>query len=220
MENKNTRENQLLGLALAGFYLNDFLFLFNSSALVFYLSDYLFKGALFTGIVLILKRNGADMDYFKFPKCRTQVVILWIAVLLVIGILIDQGVWRFLNTLLPQFGWQIFYPMLTSPIHKIFDLTVGIFLVAFTEEYIFRYLIVKKLRSKISIGLTAVISLLLFGLAHWSLGLTAIFSTMLWAVLPLISVFRLKSLWPAIIVHYLTDVLAFSGLIDKILNGS
>lgn len=216
---EKNRENLLLWVALAVFYLNDFLYLFYSSPTVFYLSDYLLKGMLFIGIIAIFRRNNENIRYLQVPKKSIPAIILWTVALLVIGIFIDQIAWRYLSKLLPQFNWQLHFHSISNPFYKIFDLTIGIFLVAFTEEYIFRYLIVKKLRQNFSVVVASILSLVIFGFAHWSFGLTAIVSTMLWAVLPLISVLRLNSLVPAIIAHYLTNVISFSGVIEKIFGG-
>lgn len=219
MVKEEKSEKLLLLIALSVFYLNDILFLFKPSAIVFYLSDYLMKGIIFIGIIFVIKRDKEAFRYLAIPKTKILSSILWTAALIVSGIIIDQIVWRSLYNVLPKLNWQLSFPVLPNPVHKIFDLTIGIFLVAFTEEYIFRYLLPMKLTQRFSMFIAAASSLVLFGLAHWSFGLTALISTTMWAVLPLVSVLRLKTLVPAMIAHYVTDVIAFSGAAEHLIDG-
>ena len=59
------------------------------------------------------------------------------------------------------------------------------------------------------------ISCCLFGLIHWSAGLHAVIATAIWGILPMIALIYTGSLWPAIVAHFVTDVVAFSGLIPE-----
>ena len=213
-----SQKNLLLLVSLLIFYLNDLLFIFNPSKLVFYLSDYFFKGLIFAGIIIVIKSNKEEFVLLKVSKRGISLTIYWTIFLVVAGVIIDQLVWRILYDVLPKIDWQLGFPTLSNPFFIIFDLTIGIFIVAFTEEYIFRYLLVDKLRNKLSLVCAAFISLVMFSLAHWSFGLTALFSTFLWAFLPLVSVLRLRSLLPAMISHYLTDLISFSGIVDKLVD--
>jgi len=110
----------------------------------------------------------------------------------------------------------MFYPSYDNNFIKIFDLTIGIMLIAFTEEIIFRsyYLFVLRERIKSKI-LIILVSCIVFGLSHWSLGLHSIITTAIWGIMSMISLIITKSIWPAIIAHYLTDFVAFSEIIPK-----
>ena len=89
-------------------------------------------------------------------------------------------------------------------------------LVAFTEEIVFRscYLFVlkDKIKSKV---LIIIISCIVFGMIHWSLGLHAIITNAIWGIMPMISLMTTNSIWPAIVAHYLTNFIAFSGIIPE-----
>ena len=206
-------ETLIIVYAFLIFYLNDILFLIDSSPAVFYTSDYLLKGILFILILLSFKTNNDGRGYLRFSGLKAGQTVFWTVLLVTSGILIDQLLWRSLETVIPGSPWQLkFYPT-QNTVLKIFDLSVGIFLVAFTEEYIFRYLVVKKAGKVLPRVSAIILALVLFGFAHWSFGPVAIITTALWAVLPMISVLRLRSLIPAMIAHFVTDVIAFSGII-------
>ncbi len=57
-----------------------------------------------------------------------------------------------------------------------------------------------------------VISSLIFGLIHWGLGPAVVVTAALWGILPAISVLLVRSIYPAIIAHYVTNFVDFSGL--------
>ena len=133
--------------------------------------------------------------------------IILTIIISICGIIIDQIGWRFFNKILPKFPFTINFPAINNNILKVIDLIFGLILVGIVEEIVFRGFFYNNIRKFIkSKALIVIISCIIFGLAHWSLGFHAIITTALWGILPMIIVIKYNSILPLIIAHYITDL--------------
>jgi membrane protease YdiL (CAAX protease family) len=102
------------------------------------------------------------------------------------------------------------YPQVTGWL-KPFDLVVGLALVAFSEEIIFRRYLRAALQPYLGDGVLAIIAAaVLFGAYHWWTGLgTVLFATLV-GILLMLMYRRSGALWPVVLAHYLVDFIAFA----------
>jgi membrane protease YdiL (CAAX protease family) len=94
----------------------------------------------------------------------------------------------------------------------LFDLVVGLALVAVSEEIVFRRCVGHVLRlwldkNRISIVL---VSSILFGVYHWWTGLGNVTAAALIGAGLALMLQRSVALWPVIFAHYLIDLVAFA----------
>ncbi len=92
----------------------------------------------------------------------------------------------------------------------IFDLSVGLLLVAFSEEILFRGFM-KSLLEKVwgNTLFIIVVSGIIFGLAHWPSGLGRVVYAGLGGMVMMAIYLSSKSLWPTTIAHYLINFWGF-----------
>ena len=204
----------ILAVLSSIFLLNDFLFMRAKGYVgwleIDYGSRFLALGIIFS----LLQQKISNLTEFGLTSIPFRRGIVWMLLLTVTGILIDQVGWRFFERVLP-YTQLAAMPKIENPIVKIFDLTFGVALVAVSEEIVFRGYCYSALKDRMSPQLLVVISALLFGLIHWSTGLHAIVSTALWGVLPMVAMIRTGSVIPAVIAHYLTDLVSLGGLVPE-----
>lgn len=84
-------------------------------------------------------------------------------------------------------------------------ITVGI-IAPFAEEFLFRGVIYNTLSKKISIRWTIIIQAILFGVFHFNL-IQGVYATLLGLVFGYVT-YKTKSLWPAVIMHILNNLIA------------
>ena len=89
----------------------------------------------------------------------------------------------------------------------IFDLTIGLVLVAVSEEIVFRGFVVRVLQVMTRRPIFLVLmSALIFGVAHWPNGVDNIVATGLTGIVLGGIYMWSKSLWPCVIIHYLINL--------------
>jgi hypothetical protein len=200
---------QSLVLLTSIFLLNDFLFFYVKSYKGWLLVDYSTRLLAILIITYLIKTKECLFSDFGLVKIQLKPFALWAVLLSITGVLIDQIGWEFFEKVLPKV-WALPFPKIENPFVKAFDVTVGIALVSVTEESIFRGYYFSVLRDRVkSPVLIVTISSVIFGLIHWSCGLHAIIATALWAVLPMVSVLRTRSILPAMVAHFATDFFDF-----------
>jgi membrane protease YdiL (CAAX protease family) len=105
--------------------------------------------------------------------------------------------------------------MFTSPPYpniwsKILDLSLGLALVAITEEVLFRGLLIvylkRFLKSNFLIGL---ISLTLFAGIHYGMGFGGVMAAFSWGIIPTFFAIKHESINELIVIHYLTNLYLF-----------
>ena len=214
--NESEQDRRLIILAVLSsiFLLNDLLFLKTTGYGAWLLIDYGSR-LLALGIVLALvRRKTSRTDEFGLTGIPFRSGLRWLLLLTAAGLLIDQAGSRLLEQLLP--GTQLAsMPKITNAAVNIFDLTFGLALVALSEEAIFRGYFYSALHDRLSFRSLVALSAVLFGMIHWSQGLPAILSTALWGILPMVSMDRTRSIIPAVIAHYITNLVSLGGFVPE-----
>jgi len=212
--NEQQKRLSILIVLSSIFLLNDFFFMSAKSYVSWLAIDYGSR-LLAVGIVVYLIRKKAALPAaFGLARIPFRAGVKWMLLLTVTGIFIDQVVWHFFEHLLPDTQLASM-PRIKDPIVNIFDLTIGIMLVAVSEEIVFRGYCFTALRDRMGPRLLMPISAVLFGLIHWSAGQHAVITTALWGVMPMVAMIRTGSVVPAMAAHYLTDLVSFGGFIPE-----
>ena len=131
----------------------------------------------------------------------------WIAGLALLGRL-AQWPQRLINATFPAtiIGG---YPHPTGWLN-VFDLIVGLALVAASEEIIFRRLLRTASQPYLGDGAFAIlITSLIFGAYHWWSGIGNILLAATIGILFMVMYRRSDALWPVVLAHYLVDLIAF-----------
>lgn len=211
-DNQRVKLLSLIVLTLF-FLLNDIPLIYAHTYLSWLLIDYSVRLLALFIIFYLIQHKISVPSEFGLIKIRIKQFILWSIVLSVSGVMIDQIGYELLEKILPKF--QIMsYLKVENTLIKVFDLTAGLLLVSVTEELIFRgyYFSVLKSYTKSPFIIISTSSLM-FGLIHWSLGLHGIIVAVMWGILPMVAMLKTGSVFPAIIAHYVTDFISFSGII-------
>ncbi|MBH5402000.1 CPBP family intramembrane metalloprotease [Bradyrhizobium sp. CNPSo 4010] len=104
------------------------------------------------------------------------------------------------------------YPQPTGWL-DVFDLVFGLALVAASEEIIFRRLLRNASQPYLGDGVFAILmTSLIFGAYHWWSGIGNILLATTTGILLMAMYRRSGALWPVVLVHYLVDLIAFSGV--------
>jgi uncharacterized protein len=91
------------------------------------------------------------------------------------------------------------------------DMTFGLYLVAYSEEIIFRRAVRAVLQPSLGDGWAMiVVSALLFAAYHWWTGLANIAATFLFGLAAMLALRRVAAIWPVVTAHYLIDVISFA----------
>ena len=194
------------------FFLNDFVFAVAVESDTWLFTDYATKlFALFLALWLIQTKRLAWRQ-LGLSALPFKEFVFWSVLLSVTGILIDQFAPLFLKSL-PD--WRFFsFPAIADRWVTGVDLTFGLMLTALSEEVVFRGAALLFLAAYFKKTWAAVIfSVLVFGAIHWGLGMAVMISAALWGILPALSVLKTRSIWPAVVAHYLTNLVDFSGVL-------
>jgi membrane protease YdiL (CAAX protease family) len=93
---------------------------------------------------------------------------------------------------------------------RVFDMTIGLALVAFHEEIVFRRCARSVLNPRLGDGWRMIAaSALLFGAYHWWTGLANIAAVAIFGVAAMLIYRRVGALWPVVLAHYLIDLVDF-----------
>lgn len=210
------KDRRLVILALLSsiFLLNDYLFMMARSAAAWLMIDY---GSRFLAIGIVfylIHQKISRAAEFGLKSIPFRSGLFWMLLLTVTGLLIDQVVWRLLEQVLPNTQLTSM-PKIRNPFVNFFDLTAGVALVALSEELVFRGYCFSALQGRWPRWVVVSVSAILFGLIHWSQGLHAIVSTALWGILPMVAMARTGSIIPAMIAHYITDLVSLGGFVPE-----
>jgi CAAX protease family protein len=103
-------------------------------------------------------------------------------------------------------------PFIPNPFLRTFDLTLGLLLVAVSEEYVFRGLLMALLeRLRLNTPMVIVTSAMVFALIHLTSGLDVTLNAFLAGLLYGVAYWQTRRLSVCIVSHYLTDLYVFSG---------
>ena len=149
---------------VAPYYLNDLVYFFiQHYGTLFFLFDYLIRTL---SLVFIFSVFGIQRIRNLFLKPDSNDV-LWLVLLVLVGFINDFVLFEPLNDLFKP-NLLFAYPAYPNLNWRIFDLSIGLLLVALSEELIFRFYLLEWLEEK-SLGLcsSAVISSIIFAGIHW-----------------------------------------------------
>jgi membrane protease YdiL (CAAX protease family) len=182
--------------------------LYQPDALHWVLWDYASRLSGLTVIALIPEVRSVA---FRLENLRMKrlFVLLWIIGLVLLDRLpIHLGIVYF-NYQFPEFVVRS-YPYTYGVLHLI-DITIGIALVAISEEIVFRRLAPALLAGWFRSRTTIVIgSAVMFGAYHWSTSAGNAIGAAAIGVPMMIFYLRAGVLWPVIIAHYLMDLVYFA----------
>lgn len=202
----------IFALLCLPFLLNDFLFAATTGYEAWLFIDYATKIAVLFFALYLVQRGRIVWGDLGFTRIAAKPLIGWTLLLSVTGVLIDQNVPALLNELFPR--WRFFsFPKIDDVWVERVDLSFGLWLTALSEEAVFRGAALLMLAIYFKKAATSVLfSAAVFGLIHWGLGPALVLNAAIWGILPAISVLKTRSIWPAVIAHYLTNFVDFSGL--------
>lgn len=167
-----------------------------------YIFDYLFR------IIVVVLVFAAGVSLPRPKRVVRSIVFSMLAICLMVTVFEILSSTEFYYT---QF--VDLFPLINNKELHIVDLSLGLILVAISEELVFRDLFSRAYltmaRSEVGLSLA---SSLAFGLLHVPQGLApALIATV--AGLVLMALFRVtSSLWPGIVVHFAIDFIVFSEL--------
>jgi membrane protease YdiL (CAAX protease family) len=148
-----------------------------------------------------------------FQKAPSRLLFWELAVWIIAAVLIDQLVCNPIRLLIdgavPNTRLGL-YPQTTGGLHLV-DMTLGLALVATSEELLFRRCSRYLLRNFIGDGyLMIVTTSALFAAYHWWTGIGNIVAVFLIGCVLMLFYRWSKALWPVVITHYLIDLVTFS----------
>ncbi len=136
-------------------------------------------------------------------------VVLWIAGIVVADHYVGGWVRRTINTALPATVLGS-YPQLSGGLYLV-DVVLGIALVAYSEEIVFRRCARHVFKTHLGDGYRlAFVTSFLFGAYHWWTGVGNIVEAAMMGVLLMLFFQRAHALWPMVLGHYLADIADFA----------
>lgn len=191
-------------------YLNDLFYIYMPlDAIGWIIVDYGSRLLVFGALIVFVAKGLIGRNDLALSWLPLDSLIGWTLLLSAVGIAIDHYTSSALRMLFHNSALASYPDFSKLGAFKPIDLTLGLFMTALSEELLFRGLLLTLLQRTLSPMSAIVISTLLFGLIHWCYGPSSILSAALWGLLPALIVIRTHSLWPAIIAHYLTDLVDF-----------
>jgi uncharacterized protein len=203
-------------LLILPFYLNDFASIHIDDWRVWLTIDYLGVKLLPLALVVWLVRSGrVSLRDLGLVRQGPVAMAAMFAVLTLVGTIIDQNGYRLLEGL-PGYAPLGGMPPITNPTWDWIDLTLGLLLVGIVEELVFRGVMLRFLRNYTqSTFAIVIISALVFGLIHWSLGLNAVLVTTVIGAVFMIAYIRTGSLLPVMLAHFAVNFIDFAGVVPK-----
>jgi uncharacterized protein len=215
-KNENYLKTLFFYILTAIYLFNDFVFIYTETITLYLLFDYLFRIISIIIILYLLKIKIINLSYLKLNFVSFKTFVFWSLYLIFIGLIIFFVLEEILLKIIPKIN-LFNYPKYDSLISKIIDLTFGLVIVALTEELIFRGYLYSYLKDrKFNAAKIIIISSIVFGLIHWSVGIVPIFTTALWGVFAIVSVIKTNSIFPSLFAHYIIDLISFAEIIPKL----
>jgi membrane protease YdiL (CAAX protease family) len=202
------------------FLLNDFANIFVRDYRVWLIVDYaLVKALPLTLIFCFLRAQRISYSDLGLRRIGFVRFVLWALTMTIVGIFLDQFGSRFFAMVLPdtRLGGM---PAITNRLLDQIDLYLGLALVAIVEEMVFRGLYFNLLSRHIASRIIVMmVSAVVFGVIHWSLGLSAIVHTAIIGAVFMFCILRTGSILPTVVAHFFVNYVAFSGLLQKLSPG-
>lgn len=198
-------------ILLVPFYLNDFLFIkFGDDFYQTITIDYTTRIIVLFGAVWLYRAQELAKEDLGITNLPWGTFLKWSILLSLVGVLIDRTVGVNLYPLMSE--WVLFqFPESPSPLMSTIDLTLGVTMVAVSEEIAFRGFLVTWLRNRdLSRAFIVTSSSIMFGLMHWASGPHSVINAAVWAIILTLFVLKHRSIFPVIVAHYVTDLVAYS----------
>lgn len=168
-------------------------------------------------VALMLKRYRASwsdlgLRRFNLPRAILYLVVVLIALVLVTGaaFTIITALWPSFNASQPQVNE---FTKSLTPSTRHFSFAALVIIPPLIEETVFRGFIFPAFAMRVGPVKGAIITSLLFGLAHWQLNVSVY--TLVLSLLLCMMYWRLRSIWPGIFFHMLNNYLVFLTLVKK-----
>ena len=195
-----------IGLSLI-FILNDFLFMMSEGYIQWLLLDYGSRILALSVIFYLIKRDIISLSELKLNFINFKLLFFYTLILSIFGVLIFELLEPLLSEIFKDTN-LVTFPKIENNIIYILDLTLGLALVALSEELIFRGLVLNILNkfSKINIIL---LSSFIFSIIHWSAGVNSLIIAFIIGVLFMTVTLRVNSIYPVLISHFVINFWLF-----------
>lgn len=203
------RKTTILILAYLPYYLNDFANILIKDYTAWVAVDYGVRIGILCFLLFVLRRGFVSRDDLMLGLPSTTDFLLWTA-----GT--TAAAMGFLYV--TEFVLAPYYPTGSiggvpldsdSPLFM-FDSTVGLVLVGFSEEIVCRGLTLSVLRNRLSVPALYAVSALLFSLMHWSLSVHTLFDAFVYGLIFVPATLATGSIWPATVVHFFVNFVLYS----------
>lgn len=196
-----------LTLATAPLFLNDLAYLDHPTVTTWLAVDWGSK--LLSGGIILAFEATRRLAALPMPGTLSLGLILALIVMTILNWWISPWIIAWGNNLVPalaRFGFT--YP---DEMIRLLDLGPGLLLTAVVEEVLFRkVLFLGLMRGQLSRKAAAATSIVLFALCHWSMGIGACLSALLFGVIAQIVFVRGGKLWPVIAAHWIYNFFWFA----------
>jgi membrane protease YdiL (CAAX protease family) len=192
-------EKKIIIVAVSIFTLNDLVFVAITSPWLYFAFDYLCRIVVISMFVWAIMREKIPLQHLRLNKIDAKTFLVKTVELLIIGFILE----KFGDKMLPSFGF-LHFPEYPSVSLKIFDLSIGLLMVAFTEEFVFRGLLLNILQKH-----SVIISSVLFGFIHWGSGAdSVIIATIIGAFFARTTI-KTNLIYPALVAHFWINFFCF-----------
>lgn len=206
----------VLVLLVGPYYLNDLANIFIKDWRLWLFIDYVVVKC--TAIVVtmgLIRSKKMEPAEFGITTQRLPLFLVVFLITALVGTIIDQNGYQLIKSLpgYPSLGGM---PVIGSPVWNWIDLTMGLLLVGVVEELVFRgYMVTFINRFTENSTVIVAISAVIFGLAHWSLGLHAVLITSIIGAVFMIVYLKTRALPPIMLAHFVINFIDFAGVVPK-----
>lgn len=198
------KKSTLLILAYLPFFLNDFSNILVDSYSLWVVLDYAVRIAILCFLYIYWQKGNLSTDDLMLGVPTFPRMVRWTTVTIAASMV-------FLY--LTEFVFAPYYPkgsLGSVPIDSdstlfLFDSTVGLILVGFSEEVVCRGLTLSTFKAHLSTPMLYLVSALLFSLMHWSLSTHTLFDAFIYGLIFVPATLATGSIWPATITHFLVN---------------
>ena len=206
-------KKELFFWGLVSLYLiNDLFYLSSDSYIKWMLVDYTVRLVTLIGLFVLYKEYIIDKGTFCFGSYPLNKTLGIVTVFTIVGVLIFVVIEANFQSL--NFYKGTSFPEATNVYLHWFDLTIGLLLVALSEEVLFHSYFYALFKDRLAPRNLIILSALLFSLIHWSNDMTNILAVFIWALIAMKIFLHTKSIWPLVIVHLATNFILFIDVID------
>jgi len=198
------------GLTLP-FLFNDFANIYLKDFTLWVAVDYGLAKALPLAVLFAFVAGGrltwSEIGVFRLPAA---LFVYYGLAMSVLGTLLDQYAPSLFALFLPSGSLGAIPNAPEGSLLGWFDLHAGLFVTGVVEEFVFRGLAFTALtRAGLPTWAVFLVSALVFGGIHWSLGLAAIAATGVIGAVFMVCMWRTGSVWPLIFAHFVVNYIFF-----------